>query len=264
MNVKNFHFTEELVLDSKQQTSEIIFDNCSFVTGVGEVRDAVRITGKNIYPIIFNNCIFFNPGISANETDELVSIVNGGSAHFFRCYFLLNGKAVLVGNGDFRDSDPLSLEASFEECVFERCSRRQVYVQDGKATMHRCMVKNWGVPESFYEKSFGSRSGHNGILNITDTIYKQRSFLECINKNIFSDTFRQTFPEWIPGFMKGITSDNGGVVHASRCHKNRWWIRLTGNDSYMSDDEAASLRDHLTVNVIHPWTEMLRNFKIEI
>jgi hypothetical protein len=133
-------------------------------------------------------------------------------------------------------------------------------VQRGKVILRNCLIENWGIPETFHEKSFGARASDHGTLEIYRTLFIQRNFFKCLNKNIFSDMFRNSFP-WHPGFMRGITKDDHGTVYAEECYKNHWWITLAGHHgSKMSKDEADELLEHLEEHTIRPCEAIAKKY----
>ena len=131
------------------------------------------------------NCYFSNRGRAGDSMDELASAVRGTEVIFSNCVFDCNGKGVLVGSGEFidHDIDEEHLNVTFDYCVFRNCSRRNPMVQRGNVLMRNCLVENWGVPETFHEKSFGARASDYGTLEVFRTLFIQRGFFKCINKN---------------------------------------------------------------------------------
>lgn len=50
----------------------------------------------------------------------------------------------------------------------------------------------------------------------------------------------------LPGVYRGLTASQGGTVSATRCYKNRWWIRLSGHEGpRMGKKEALALMAEL-------------------
>lgn len=193
---------------------------------------------------------FFGDNSEIQDTtkvDEITSIINGADVVFYQCVFSNNGKGILIGSGDSPDKDFKSLRVSFIECIFENNSRRSPFAQFGQVHLYRCWIKNWGIPETFHEKSYGFRVGSWGQGFAYQCVFTQRPFFQCLNKNFFKDWFAQQLPNFIPGFILAAYSDFGGQIRLRECFKNRWWLRFQGHrGKKMSKKFANSLIEYLT------------------
>lgn len=202
------------------------------------------------------NCLFTNAGHPGDQADELASVVRGATAVFERCCFENNGKAVLLSTGDAVDieGDMQHLSAFFQNCIFWRCSRRNILAQcNFYAEMLNCLVESWGW--NFHEKSYGARSSDHGKLCVRNSLFYQEDFLSCIFRDVLKgsllmDMFRNSFP-WHPGFMRAGTTDNGGTMLWDHNYCNRWWLTHPKHvDKPMNKDVAEDLYEHLLQTVL--------------
>lgn len=235
----------------RESSDVLVVRNCRVIGVADKNEDGIQMLGPGLAHI--EQCYLSNEGFSPDGMDELASVVDGADVIFEHCYFGFNGKGVLIGSGDTIASDYKSLRATFNNCVFDGCCRRSVYAQFGQTRMHRCWVRNWGIPQTFHEKANGARSGKHGQLMVSNSIFEQRPFWSCINKNFFRDLFHQYNHWWYPGFMKAVYAEFGGQTKAYHCYKNRWWLRLANHTDPMKSDEAEELKQYLTENVIDCW-----------
>ena len=233
---------------SKESSDTLIVRNCRILNVADEKEDGIQMLGSGVAHI--EKCYVSNKNSSPDSMDELVSVVQGADVIFDHCYFDHGGKAALIGSGDTIGADYRSLRATFNNCVFDGCCRRNVYAQYGQTNMYRCWVRDWGIPETFYIKSSGARAGKHGQLMLSECIFTQRPFWECVNKNIFSDIVHQYRHWWYPGFMKAVYAEFGGQVKAYNCYKNRWWLTFSNHTAPMSKDSAEVLMQYLQENVI--------------
>lgn len=200
------------------------------------------------------NSVISRTGLDPKTADELASAVKGADVIWYRCRFKDNGKGVLIGSGDTDLSDLLSGQRSlFYECIFEGNSRRNPFVQIGQGYLINCLVRNWGRPETFHEKSFGVRAGAKAQVTVTNTVFIQDDLWSCLTRgNLFADIFHQYFwPFWYgPGFRRAAYADLGGHIQCYHCYKNRPWLKIENHrDDYMTENEAIELMIHLESNV---------------
>ena len=190
---------------------------------------------------IIEDCIIDFSGLSLDEQDEAVGVTWGASATFRRCVIKGAGKLILCGSGD---KDKVNVEAQkrvmFYDCVFEDFGRRGPEVQNGMhATLHNCLIKNWGMPGRFTVRNFGSWAHRKGRIDAIGCVYWQDSFLRPLRQFCadLADHIGQAWNDegirgllrlsaWIPGVCKGLYATDGGEAHAWQCWKNRWWIML--------------------------------------
>ena len=171
----NFNDTKEPVL----------IRNCKIVDVTTKDEDGIQFLGPGVGRA--EKCHLSAAEIKPNFMDELASVVQGADVTFDHCYFGHNGKGVLIGSGDTIDLDYSSLRASFTNCIFDGCCRRNVYAQYGQTRMYRCWIRNWGISSTFHEKSNGARSGKHGQLMVSHCVFDQRPFFECLDKNFLED-----------------------------------------------------------------------------
>lgn len=232
----------------KEEGETLVIRNCSVIGVTDPNEDGIQILGPGVAQI--EDCFLSAKGYSPDGMDELASVVDGADAIFDHCYFGNNGKGVLVGSGDTIAQDYATLRATFTNCVFDSNCRRSVYAQFGQTRMHRCWVNNWGIADTFHEKSNGARSGKHGQLMVSNCVFTQRPFFKCIDRNILRDITHQ-FSHWpYPGFMKAVYAEFGGQTKAYHCYKNHWWLRLANHTNPMREDEANELIAYLTENVV--------------
>lgn len=218
-----------LLLDPSD--SGVIIRNCNFFGMRGDVEDGLTLAGgdavscrNKVYFV--ERCVFTQKTQSPTQSDELASIIYGARANFYQCRFEFNGKGVLVGNGDTDELDLTSVKCSFVECIFEGCSRRNPFAQVGQTTVRNCVVKNWGIDDTFHEKSFGIRVGSKGQAIVQNTVFLQEDLITCLKrKNVIKDTFNHyVFPMLGPGFRRAAYADKGGQIACYNCYTNRPWL----------------------------------------
>lgn len=147
--------------------------------------------------------------------------------------------------GDDEKNDYSSLKTLFYECIFENNSRRNPFIQYGQSRLYKCLIKNWGIPETFFIKSHGLRAGKHAQVMATDCLFIQKGFFECLNKYTITDIFHQDFPI-LPGFMKAAYANYGGQIKLYNCYKNRWWLYTKNHiGKYMNKNEAIELEKYL-------------------
>ncbi len=198
----------------------------------------------------FEDCSFTRLGFAPTSADELVGAVNGSLVEFCRCRLSYGGKGMLLGTGDTNAADvKAGQKVIFEESILEFNSRRNPMVNAGQAELYKCLIRHWGVPDSFHEKSYGIRAkGEYASVHVEDCLFEQENLWTCLTRgNLFDDSVRHTlFPFLGPGFRRALYADQGGKVFAKNCHKNHWWLHIGGHEgAYMSDAKAKALREHL-------------------
>lgn len=229
--------------------SEHVIKDVSIGNWAGDQNDGICIVGKRRVHV--SNSVIYRTGMNPKDADELASAVQGADVIWYRCRFKDNGKGVLVGSGDTDLEDLITGQRSlFYECVFEGNSRRNPFVQIGQGYMINCLVRNWGRPNTFHEKSFGARAGSKAQLIISNTVFIQDDLTTCLTRgNFFSDIFNQYFwPFWYgPGFRRAAYADWGGHIQCYHCYKNHRWLKIENHrGKYMTDQAASKLIEHLS------------------
>lgn len=228
--------------------------NCRFSGMEGECVDGATLGGygtniKNLRSYWIENCSFTQKGLSPTQCDELASLIYGARAVFYRCRFSFNGKGVLVGSGDTDAYDLFATHVLFHQCIFEGCSRRNPFIQVGQGVVSECLIKNWGIDDTFHVKSFGIRAGSKAQVIVRNCVFEQESLFSCASrKNAFSDmTNHYLFPIFAgPGFRRAAYADLGGSIKCYHCYKNRPWLYVQNHcGPWMSEVEAQSLSVYL-------------------
>lgn len=191
--------------------------------------------------------------------DEVISGVNGARV-LLRSVVILGGiKAILAGNGDHPGNDSDLGHWEIEDCVILGSGRRCPEVQDGVSlTMRRCWIHDWG--RHFDTRAFGAWAHRGGRIIAEDCLFTQSSGLlglglrntvvdlanhigQAVNDEGLPALLRPR--TYLPGICRGLTADTGGFVLATRCYRNRSWIRLENCDPYISRSEAITIVEHI-------------------
>ncbi|WP_022655542.1 hypothetical protein [uncultured Desulfovibrio sp.] len=204
---------------------------------------------------IIRDRIFDFRAVPHDEQDEVLSGVDGGVVTMERCVILGGIKAILAGNGDHPGNDMRYADWSLEDCVIIGAGRRCPEAQDGAyVTMRRCWIHDWG--QTFDVRAFGAWAHRGGKIIAEDCLFTQsggllgfglRNSLTDIGNHIGQAVndhgLRAVFwpRTWLPGICRGLTADTGGLVLATRCYRNRGWIRIDGCNSYLSRVEAHAI-----------------------
>lgn len=184
--------------------------------------------------------------------DEIVSGVDGAVVRLSGVVILGGIKAILAGNGDHPINDIRHARWHMEDCVIIGAGRRCPEAQDGTTvTMRRCWVHDWG--QAFDVRAFGAWAHRGGRIVAEDCLFTQsggrlalglRNSLadvakhigQAVNDNGLAALLRPR--TYLPGVCRGLTADTGGLVLATRCFRNRPWIRIDNCDPFMSRDAA--------------------------
>jgi len=188
-----------------------------------------------------SDCIIDFTDCDLEDIDECVGVTWGSSATFKRCVIRGGGKLVLCGCGaDDKVPVETGKRVSFYDCILEDFGRRGPEVQDGMLVdMHNCLIRNWGDPDRFTTRNFGSWAHRGGRIDAYGCVYWQDSFLRPIGQ-FWADLIDHIGQAWndegvrgllrlstyIPGVCKGLLATDGGEAYAWQCWKNHWWICL--------------------------------------
>lgn len=184
--------------------------------------------------------------------DEAVAVTWGASATIRRSVIRGAGKLFLCGCGD---DDHVKQETGkrvvLEDCLLENCGRRAPEVQDGMiCEMERCVIREWGAPDRFCVRNFGSWAHHTGVILAHNCVWQQSwkwdNWLKDLiwqvgqawNDEGLNGLFR--LQTWIPGICHALTATAGGYVYAEKC-RSPWWCIMHGRDGRMDATDAKIL-----------------------
>ena len=208
------------------------------------------------------DCIIDLSAWPVEELDEGAACTWGASTTFKRCVIRGAGKLVLCGCGD-DDKVPVESGKKVEliDCILEDFGRRGPEVQDGmQVLMHGCLIRNWGKPDRFTVRNFGSWAHRGGRIDAVGCVFWQDSFWRPLKQMIadLCDHIGQAWNDegirgllrlstWIPGVCKGLLATNGGEAYAWACWRNHWWIAMPWRHTteMMDDSDAEQLIEGL-------------------
>ena len=190
---------------------------------------------------LVEDCIIDFSNCDLEDIDENIGVTWGSSATFKRCVIRGGGKLILCGCGD-DDKVPIETgkRVSFYDCILEDFGRRGPEVQDGMLVdMHNCLIRNWGDPDRFTTRNFGSWAHSGGRIDAYGCVYWQDTFWRPIGQ-FWADLIDHIGQAWndegirgllrlstyIPGVCKGLLATDGGEAYAWQCYRNHWWILL--------------------------------------
>lgn len=183
--------------------------------------------------------------------DEAGSMTWGANGHFQGCTFRQSDKLFLCGSGDEHKKEvEKGKTVRFFHCTFEDFTRRGPEVQAGmNVHLEDCIIRNWGDARYFdwenptQDRIFGAWAHSGGIIVCTRCHFEQPCFwrglkvmffdlIGHLGQAIHDEGLKALFnwKNWIPGVCRGLTAGPGGIVEAYDCTKNKWWIRIEGND----------------------------------
>lgn len=199
-------------------------------------------------------------GHSAQRSTS-ASGVDGADVRLSGVVILGGIKAILAGNGDHPGNDVRYARWELEDCVIIGSGRRCPEAQDGTTvTMRRCWVHDWG--STFDVRAFGAWAHRGARIIAEDCLFtqSQQSQLwpwgldlftvmmdmgnhigQAVNDNGLGALLRPR--TYLPGPCRGLTADTGGLTLATRCYRNRPWIRVDGCNNYI---DRAAARDIIT------------------
>lgn len=187
------------------------------------------------------------------DQDEVLSGVDGADVRLSGVVILGGIKAVLAGNGDHPGNDVRYARWLLEDCVILGSGRRCPEAQDGTTvTMRRCWVHDWG--RTFDVRSFAGWAHRGARISAEDCLFTQSDLWpwgldmltamtdlgnhigQAVNDHGLAALLRPR--TYLPGPCRGLTADTGGQVLATRCYRNRAWIKIDGCNNYI--DRAAA------------------------
>lgn len=211
------------------------------------------VTAQGPYRVtIISDRVFDFRGYPTSQQDEVISGVNGATVRLERCVILGGIKALLAGNGDHPGNDINCAHWDMEDCIIIGAGRRCPEAQDGTTvTMRRCWLHNWG--RTFDVRAFGAWAHRGGRIVSEDCLFTQsgnilslglrNSLVDVANHigqavNDYGLSALLRLRTYLPGVCRGLTADTGGLALATRCYRNRRWIRIENCDPYMDRDDA--------------------------
>lgn len=216
--------------------------------------DGATAQGPGRVTVISDRVFDFRDYPTAKQ-DEVISGVNGAIVRMQRCVILGGIKAVLAGNGDNPGHDMRFGHWEMEDCIIMGAGRRCPEVQDFvELTMRRCWIHNWG--RAFDVRAFGGWAHRGGRLVAEDCLFTQSGGIFSLGlRTTIADIFAHIGQAWndeglsgllrartyLPGVCRGLTSSTGGLALASRCYRNRRWIRLENCDPFIGSAEALQI-----------------------
>ena len=227
-----------------------VIRNQTFTTATDAGADAITCFGPGV--TLIEDCAIDFTGLPQNEQDEGISGVNGAKVTMRRCVLINCRKALLAGNGDHAEADAQEAEWLIEDCILIGCGRRCPEAQDGaRVTMRRCWLHDWG--RAFDVRAFGAWAHRGGRIVAEDCLFTQsgnilslglrNSLVDVANHigqavNDYGLSALLRLRTYLPGVCRGLTADTGGLALATRCYRNRPWIRIDNCDPYMDRDDA--------------------------
>lgn len=192
--------------------------------------------------------------------DEVISGVDGADVRLSGVVILGGIKAILAGNGDHPGNDVRYARWELEDCVIIGAGRRCPEAQDGTTvTMRRCWVHDWG--RAFDVRAFGAWAHRGARIIAEDCLFTQSELWpwgldlltamtdmgnhigQAVNDHGLAALLRPR--TYLPGPCRGLTADTGGLTLATRCYRNRPWIRIDGCDPLIGRDQARSIIAHI-------------------
>lgn len=227
-----------------------VIRNQTFTTATDAGADAITCFGPGV--TLIEDCVIDFTRLPQNEQDEGISGVNGAKVTMRRCVFINCRKALLAGNGDHAEADAQGAQWLIEDCILIGCGRRCPEAQDGaRVTMRRCWLHDWG--RAFDVRAFGAWAHRGGRIVAEDCLFTQsggilslglRNSLVDVSNHIgqavndYGLSALLRLRTYLPGVCRGLTADTGGLTLATRCYRNRPWIRIDNCDPYMDRDDA--------------------------
>lgn len=205
---------------------------------------------------IISDRVFDFRDYPAAKQDEVISGVDGAIVRLQRCVILGGIKAVLAGNGDHPGNDMRFGHWEMEDCFIMGSGRRCPEVQDCvELTMRRCWIHNWG--RAFDVRAFGGWAHRGGRIAAEHCLFTQSHLWpweldvmtaitdmgnhigQAVNDHgLVALLLPRTY---LPGPCRGLTADTGGLTLATRCYRNRRWIRIEGCSDYIDRPAARQI-----------------------
>lgn len=215
--------------------------------------DAITAYGPGRVTVI-QQCVFDFRTCPVDQQDEIIDGVRGAVVRLQGCVILGGIKAMLAGNGDNPGNDVRYANWELENCVIMGSGRRCPEAQDGTAvTMRRCWIHNWG--RAFDVRAFGAWAHRGALITAEDCLFTQSSFWGLGLRNTLADLgnhIGQAVNDdglaallrprtYLPGVCRGLTASTGGQTLATRCYRNKNWIRLDGCNAYIDREQARAV-----------------------
>lgn len=217
-------------------------------------------------------------GCPVNTQDEVLSSVDGASVTLKGVLILGGIKAILAGNDDHPINDSKFGRWELEDCIIIGSGRRCPEVQDGvKLSMKRCWIHDWG--QTFDVRAFGAWAHRGGCIVAEDCVFTQssgrlglglRNTLVDLGNHVgqaFNDHgWKALFQPgtYQLGISRGLTSDSGGSILATRCYRNHSWIRVDNCAEFLSYEEASKIIAQIEPNLHKEYKEHLGKSALEL
>lgn len=215
--------------------------------------DGLTVYGSDLQPTEVRQRVYDFRGCPKADQDEVLSGVDGADVRLSGVVILGGIKAILAGNGDHPGNDVRAARWLLEDCVIIGAGRRCPEAQDGATvTMRRCWVHDFG--QTFDVRAFGGWAHRGARITAEDCLFTQSDLWpwgldvltaisdlgnhigQAVNDNGLAALLRPR--TYMPGPCRGLTADTGGLVLATRCYRNRRWIKIDGCNRYI--DRAAA------------------------
>ena len=217
--------------------------------------DGLTVYGHN-QPTVVSQRVFDFRGCRPADQDEVLSGVDGAEVHLSGVVILGGIKAILAGNGDHPGSDVHYARWLLEDCVIIGAGRRCPEAQDGTTViMRRCWVHDFG--QTFDVRAFGGWAHRGARIIAEDSLFTQGEIWpwgldilaaikdlgnhigQAVNDHGLSALLHPR--TYLPGPCRGLTADTGGLVLATRCYRNRRWIKIDGCNNYIDRTAARKI-----------------------
>lgn len=222
-------------------------------TGPAKPReDGLTVYGHNQPTVVSQRVYDFRRCPKADQ-DEVLSGVDGADVHLSGVVILGGIKAILAGNGDHPGADVSAARWLLEDCVIFGAGRRCPEAQDGTTViMRRCWIHDFG--QTFDVRAFGGWAHRGARIIAEDCLFTQSDLWpwgldiltaikdvgnhigQAVKDNGLAALLHPR--TYLPGPCRGLTADTGGLVLATRCFRNRRWIKIDGCNNYI--DRAAA------------------------
>lgn len=227
--------------------------------------DGLTVYGSSQQPTEVRQRVYDFQRYPKADQDEVLSGVDGAVVRLSGVVILGGIKAVLAGNGDHPGNDVSYAQWLLEDCVIIGAGRRCPEAQDGATvTMRRCWIHDWG--RTFDVRAFGGWAHRGARIIAEDCLFTQSHLWpweldvmtaikdvgnhigQAVNDHGLSALLCPR--TYLPGVCRGLTADTGGLVLATRCYRNRRWIKIDGCNYYI--DRAAARQIVAQIEAVCP------------
>lgn len=205
--------------------------------------DGIMVFGGDGETVIVSCIVDFSLH-PVSALDEALSGICAAEARVLQSSLCGAGKLVLWGNGEHPDEDR-DASLYMEDCTLSDFGRRGPEAQDGAhVVLRNCVIRNWGIKRRFDVRAFGAWAHEGAHIEAIDCTFEQTAFWQTGFLNFWRDlanhigqavndrgVFGLTWRDFMPGVCRGLTASDGGTVRAINCRKNKWWIRIEGQDT---------------------------------